>query len=1115
MGAALVFAVAATTLGAAADSADARAAGAGYFSDDEGSVHEPALDALAALDVLAGLECGDGLICPEEPLKRWEMAVWLVRVLDGTDPAAFEAERFADVDYDAWWAPSVERLFDLGVTVGCRRDPLQYCPGSSVSRAQMATFLTRAFDLDPAPSAGFADVSGGSHEAGIDALAAAGVTVGCRRDPLRYCPDRDVNRAHMASFLARALELVELPPEVRFTAVDVSAFHACGIRVDGTVECWGANEFGQSDAPRGQFSAVSVGLDYSCGLHTDGTVQCWGRNYNKQKDVPGSRFKAISAGANRPCGIRTDGTVECWGNDPDHTQAPDGEFEAVAAGWNDSGGSGHSCALRTDKTITCWGQRTFGAADAPSGQYGAVTVGRDHSCAVRTDKTIACWGQRMLGATDAPGGHFTALDSGARHSCGLRIDRTITCWGFDTWGEAQAPTGIFSSVSAGTLRACGVRLNGAVACWGAVFASPAAALSGPFTAVSASPDHACGLRADHTVECWGTNYRGRATPLVGRHTKMDTGTRHSCGLRIDRTITCWGDSRYRRTDAPEGQFVDVAVGEHQSCGIRVDGTVACWGSGADKAARTLRGRFNAIDGGTEAMCGVRADLSVECWAVAPELADTPRGDFSAVSAGDRHACGLRIDGSVVCWGDNTHGQSDAPDGDFSAVSAGDRHACGLRIDGSVVCWGDNADGQSDALDGHFQAVSASRSYTCGLDVGDRIRCWGDAGRVPMPVGVLRATGPGHPDPRECRPFAHGLLAPGFPVDREVPTSGTLNVAVLFVDFRDAPALNTAQQESLKGLAYVEKYLESASYGKLRIEFVPLYRWLRSGRSHKHYLQLAPGGPPQRHTGISREAVELADPDFDFSRIDAVMTVMPSARFAGGNATGYVETEEGPVSSLRVNAAYGYSTTNWGPVAAHELAHNLGLADLYPYTANQHFQPLVPPVGKRWRQVELGLMSLRASIPVDDRDPRGHTVAPEMLAWSRWQLGWLDAGQVHCVDEEQATVELSPVADPGDGIAMAALPLSTDEMLVLESRRNIGYDERAALGGGGVLVYTVDAGIRSGDLPTRVAGDAGRGHTDVNPILVEGDSITIRGYTITVIADDGDTHTVTIAKADDG
>ena len=76
------------------------------------------------------------------------MAVWLVRVLDGTDPVLSDT-RFADVDSDEWWAPYVERLAELGVTAGCATGPARYCPHDSVTRAQMATFLTRAVTTGP------------------------------------------------------------------------------------------------------------------------------------------------------------------------------------------------------------------------------------------------------------------------------------------------------------------------------------------------------------------------------------------------------------------------------------------------------------------------------------------------------------------------------------------------------------------------------------------------------------------------------------------------------------------------------------------------------------------------------------------------------------------------------------------------------------------------------------------------------------------------------------------------------------------------------------------------------------------------------------------------------
>ena len=184
--------------------------GAVVGPDGGGGVHEPAIEVLEAEGIFHGTECGDGLFCPREPILRWVIAVWLVRVL-GEEPAQAGISRFSDVDAGEWWVPYVETLADLGVTKGCDTEPLRFCPDESVTRAQMASFLVRAFALDAAGSAGFADTAGNTHEEHIDALAAARYTAGCAVGPLRYCPDESVTRAEMATFLGRAVGLVPLP----------------------------------------------------------------------------------------------------------------------------------------------------------------------------------------------------------------------------------------------------------------------------------------------------------------------------------------------------------------------------------------------------------------------------------------------------------------------------------------------------------------------------------------------------------------------------------------------------------------------------------------------------------------------------------------------------------------------------------------------------------------------------------------------------------------------------------------------------------------------------------------------------------------------------------------
>ena len=145
-------------------------------------------------------------------------------LLDGSD-------MFGDVDDGAYYEAAVAWMFQQGITVGCASEPLRYCPGEPVTRAQMASFLARALGLEaPAQRAGFADADpSGVHADAIEALYGAQITVGCASEPLRYCPDRPVTRAEMASFLARALGLEGPAERAGFADADPSGVHADAI----------------------------------------------------------------------------------------------------------------------------------------------------------------------------------------------------------------------------------------------------------------------------------------------------------------------------------------------------------------------------------------------------------------------------------------------------------------------------------------------------------------------------------------------------------------------------------------------------------------------------------------------------------------------------------------------------------------------------------------------------------------------------------------------------------------------------------------------------------------------------------------------------------------------
>ena len=116
---------------------------------------------------------------------------------------------FADIAPDFWAWANIESLYTYGITTGCAANPLRYCPGSTVTRAEMAVFLTRATRglgfVAPQPTGVFADVDSSFWAAPqIEQFYADGITTGCAANPLRFCPSDNVTRAEMAVFLLRA-----------------------------------------------------------------------------------------------------------------------------------------------------------------------------------------------------------------------------------------------------------------------------------------------------------------------------------------------------------------------------------------------------------------------------------------------------------------------------------------------------------------------------------------------------------------------------------------------------------------------------------------------------------------------------------------------------------------------------------------------------------------------------------------------------------------------------------------------------------------------------------------------------------------------------------------------
>ncbi len=181
-----------------------------------------------------------------------------------TLPRAWFAD-FLDVDASSPFHAPIEQMVRDGITSGCGGG--NYCPASSITRAQMAVFLLRAGHGSayvPPPASGtiFADVGAADFAADwIEELYTEGITGGCATNPRRYCPTSSVTRGQMAAFLLKVYHgTTYAPPPAQgvFSDVPVSMPLAPWIeelsRLSVTAGCGGTAYCPSSSVTRGQMS---------------------------------------------------------------------------------------------------------------------------------------------------------------------------------------------------------------------------------------------------------------------------------------------------------------------------------------------------------------------------------------------------------------------------------------------------------------------------------------------------------------------------------------------------------------------------------------------------------------------------------------------------------------------------------------------------------------------------------------------------------------------------------------------------------------------------------------------------------------------------------------------
>ena len=188
--------------------------GSGTFTDvDPGSVHAPAIECIVLYGVTTGVD--DTRYGASATVTRGQMATFLFRVIGETDADLPQGDHgFLDIA-GTTHEQAIAGLAAADIAQG--RTTTTFAPDAGVTRAQMATFLRRAYEFItaeelPVSDDYFSDDDGNVHEDNINAVTEAGFATGVDTD--RFDPDGPVRRDQMASFLARVLDRLARDGEV-------------------------------------------------------------------------------------------------------------------------------------------------------------------------------------------------------------------------------------------------------------------------------------------------------------------------------------------------------------------------------------------------------------------------------------------------------------------------------------------------------------------------------------------------------------------------------------------------------------------------------------------------------------------------------------------------------------------------------------------------------------------------------------------------------------------------------------------------------------------------------------------------------------------------------------
>ena len=326
------------------------------------------------------------------------------------------------------------------------------------------------------------------------------------------------------------------------------------------------------------------------------------------------------------------------------------------------------------------------------------------------------------------------------------------------------------------------------------------------------------------------------------------------------------------------------------------------------------------------------------------------------------------------------------------------------------------------------------------------------------------------------------------------STGNLNFAIIFTTYTDAPGDDRAFEEYTSvQFPIMAKFLSTASYGKLSISLVTTKKYYNINKSSASYNLMAMN-ETSRYAETVVDAVNAAKDDYDFSKIDDVLVVMPSTAKAIDLGSMGTQIKVGDKTIYQaINAAYINPSTKERvkPLfLTHEIGHNLGL--LHPLRQDKGYVWNV----MFWEQVP----------------------AADFFGWEKYKLSWINQNQVDCL----STVPSTPVIDyleateiASSNSKLAVIKLSDSKVLVVESRRNAGNDSLEP-NEEGVLVYVVDSNLKSNMGSIRLVTNGVRTHNyNGNQLLVAnlraGETTVAEGVKVSVLKQAKSGDFVSISK----